>query len=418
MSNPLAIQAVTQTLREMLSTDDAIEAVSIRPPDRLLDTDISGRLNLYLYRVAPNAAWQNSYHPERDKGSERSFPPLALDLFYLLTAYGDDSEKNREHELLGRAMHIFHNNASIPPAYIRRATSSLAAGELVSDLHEQIERVRITHDPLTVDDLSKLWNTFQTQYRISTAYRVSVVLIDSTKHNGSAMPVLRRGSEDRGPHVFASLEPRITEVLYHDAQQPELPQQCASIGSKVTLKGVNLPSSGLSLTIRDPRIDAQERLDANILTKVTPLPMTTTGVVEFVLEKSFPWPGGIYTVDASFEAEELTRSSQPVPIAIAPQIRTRIDGRPIATVLREGTKIRLQLELENAVPENRQIYLILNGQGHMYQFSRDRRAREDSNQAPVFLLKNVASGRYRVRVRIEGVDSQVTVVRDPGSRFS
>ncbi len=78
-------------------------------------------------------------------------------------------------------MHILHNNASLSPAYVRRVTQGINGGEYISDLHEQIERVRITHDPLSVDDLSKLWNTFQTQYRISTAYRVSVVLIDTAK---------------------------------------------------------------------------------------------------------------------------------------------------------------------------------------------------------------------------------------------
>ncbi len=79
MSNPLAIQAVTATLRELLLTDDAIETVSVRPPDRLLDIESSGRLNLFLYRVAPNVALQNATLPDRSQSSEFFVPPLALD---------------------------------------------------------------------------------------------------------------------------------------------------------------------------------------------------------------------------------------------------------------------------------------------------------------------------------------------------
>jgi hypothetical protein len=47
-------------------------------------------------------------------------------------------------------------------------------------LHEQVERVRITLQPLTLEEVAKLWNVFQTPYRISVAYEVSVVLIEST----------------------------------------------------------------------------------------------------------------------------------------------------------------------------------------------------------------------------------------------
>ena len=54
--------------------------------------------------------------------------------------------------------------------------------------HEQIERVRITPQPLSVDELSKLWTAFQTHFRISAAYQVSVVLIESTRPNVRRCP--------------------------------------------------------------------------------------------------------------------------------------------------------------------------------------------------------------------------------------
>jgi hypothetical protein len=419
MSNPLAIQAVTRTLRELLLHDDAIEEVSVRPPDRLVDAAAGGRLNLYLYRVAPNAAWQNANIPDRSRPSEPAFPPLALDLYYLLTAYGEDSEFSSEHGLLGRAMHIFHSNASLSPAIVRRATTGLSAGDYVSDLHEQIERIRITHDPLSLDDLSKLWNTFQTQYRISTAYRVSVVLIDSARPSGSALPVLRRGADDRGVRVFPTMEPRLNEVVYHHRQRPDLMQDAASLDSRVALKGTNLPGIGVSVTIRDPRLTTIANPDADRIQTIQPLPTTEPNSVELVLQKELAqWQGGVYFTEVSFESDGVKRTSNQLPFAIVPEIRKRSDGRPMARVFREGNKNMLQVEIINGIASNRNAYLILNGRSGMFQLRRDKTSPEDSDDAPVFYLKRVTPGQYRLRVRVDGVDSLMTMVpSDTDSRF-
>ena len=76
-----------------------------------------------------------------------------------------------------------------------------------TDLQNQVERVRVTAQVLTVDDMYKLWTAFQTQYRISAAYEVSVVLIDSTQPNRTPLPVLTRGANDSGPVAQAAIEP-------------------------------------------------------------------------------------------------------------------------------------------------------------------------------------------------------------------
>src|SRR6185503_15922813 len=101
-------------------------------------------------------------------------------LYYLLTAYSDDEDDTNAHRLLGEAMGVLHDHPLLGAAEIRNATSPIA--DLSdSDLHEQIERVRINLQPLTFEDMSKLWTTFQTHYRVSAAYQVSVVLIESTR---------------------------------------------------------------------------------------------------------------------------------------------------------------------------------------------------------------------------------------------
>lgn len=99
MSSPLAIGAVSAVLRNLLN-DGLIQAgaamgstvsVSAVAPDTIdLEADDSPRLNLFLYQVTPNTGWCNRDLPSRSAttGERLTNAPLALDLHYLLTAYG------------------------------------------------------------------------------------------------------------------------------------------------------------------------------------------------------------------------------------------------------------------------------------------------------------------------------------------
>jgi hypothetical protein len=101
---------------------------------------------------------------------------LALNLYYLLSAYGanDDDPDPHSHRLLAQAMRLLHDHPVLDPGRIREALAG-------NDLHEQAERLRVTLQPLTLEEMTKLWNTFQTPYRVSVAYEVSVVLIAGTR---------------------------------------------------------------------------------------------------------------------------------------------------------------------------------------------------------------------------------------------
>ena len=58
-----------------------------------------------------------------------------------------------------------------------------------SDLQDQVERVRITAQPLSLEEMSKLWMTFQTQYRISAAYEVVRGADRGYTAQGTTLPV-------------------------------------------------------------------------------------------------------------------------------------------------------------------------------------------------------------------------------------
>lgn len=207
MSTAAAIAAVTRTLAALLS--GALQAenpgyrVSTLPLDKsnteAADADC---LNLFLFQVSPNAAWRNTDLPGPSGGG----PPLGLNLSYLLTAYGGGDENAADHHILGLAMQFLNDHARLLPDEIRTSFSG-------SELENQIEGVRITMRSLTLEEMVRTWGTFMVPYRVSVAYDVSVVLIDTRLATRPAPPVLRRGQEDEGVFTTAGLPPLLSRVL-------------------------------------------------------------------------------------------------------------------------------------------------------------------------------------------------------------
>src|SRR5215472_16364755 len=106
MSNALAIAAATATLRQILrdgltAAPDPLPNVelTILPLDKVdkaRGANHKNQLNLFLYQIQRNAAWVNADTPRQVQSGETGFPPLPLNLWYLLTAFGqgDDSDPN------------------------------------------------------------------------------------------------------------------------------------------------------------------------------------------------------------------------------------------------------------------------------------------------------------------------------------
>lgn len=183
MSDSLAIAAVTSALRQRLQR--ALDAslpgtrVTIRPPDKARDSQAGNQVNLFLFQTSPNASWRNVATEPAGPGGLRQ-PPLALNLLYLMSAHGrdDDDPEPFSHRLLGEAMRVLHEQPVLDLAELGPA---LAGGV------ERV-RVRVTLQPLSLEEMTKLWTIFQTPYRLSVVYEATVVLIDrapeGTGHGG------------------------------------------------------------------------------------------------------------------------------------------------------------------------------------------------------------------------------------------
>ena len=103
----------------------ASASVTALPPDtiELTGDNASPKLNLFLHQVSPNAALRNADLPSRDaRGARHADPPLALDLHYLLTAYGPQ-RRSRRRSCSAYGMQLLHEM----PVLDRRAIAATAS---------------------------------------------------------------------------------------------------------------------------------------------------------------------------------------------------------------------------------------------------------------------------------------------------
>lgn len=209
MSHRLSLVTVTAVLKNLLENglvNDAIAAslgeviVTALPPDRIsVGTDERAQLNLFLYQVTQN---RNADWIAPEIGRKRlpitreirsANPPLALNLHYLLTAYG--AKDFQSELLLEYVMHLLHETPVLTSEAIEMAlknasavnTSSILSQVLssvsVTDLAEKIGQIKINPEFFSMEETSKLWSALQTNYRPSVAYCVSMVAIDSRNTN-------------------------------------------------------------------------------------------------------------------------------------------------------------------------------------------------------------------------------------------
>ncbi len=234
MAGISAIQGVDDTLKTVV--DGAVDDLLPKPLVTVgpLDRDHDGlRLNWFLYRIVPNAAFRNMEPPQTGWRTARGNPPLALTLQYLLSAFpaaptdaGDQDQF--AHIALAAAMQALHANAIIGDGHPALA---LSAGPLV-------EPLRISLESLDLESLSKLWTATTDPLRLSVGYQVGLVTVDSLDEHVAGPPVRTRRLA-----VVPSMGPHITSV---DPQR-------ASFGDEL-LVAVNGLSTGATFSLaRDPR---------------------------------------------------------------------------------------------------------------------------------------------------------------------
>jgi len=404
MSSALAIAGVTQVLRDLLN-DELVNAnvagelgqsvtVTTLPPDRVVPQNgtEASQLNVFLRHVTPNSGWRNEGLPSRDgAGRARlSNPPLALDLHYLISAYG--AEPLHAEVLLGHAMQLLHENPAIPRDVLRTSLNANVDPDQVlpealrslatSGLADQVEQLRITPEYLSTEDMSKFWTATLAHYRPCAAYQVSVVLIQKENPRPLPLPVLVRNIGVR-PEVL----PRVPTI---SAVSPANKLPVAQAGRPVTLEGFHLAGTTPQVLLMNDRFEILEALD--------PDGGNSSGMV-FTIPASRPvdFPVGVYRVGARLQAtgDDSIRESNQLALTLAP----RIDGPP-ANVSRNGTAASFTLNCLPAVRRGQLVRLAIAGQEHApLEFSAATTTSLD------FEIQNMPTTELPFSLRVDGIDS-------------
>jgi hypothetical protein len=281
-----------------------------------------------------------------------------------------------------------------------------------SNLHLQVERVRITPDFMSVDEISKLWTTFQTQYRVSAAYQVSVVLIDGQRGRRAPLPVLRRGREqprlpekqqDYGAYVLGSPGSSLNKLqLPHDKPSAEL-------GDTLVIHGSHLDPAHTLLRFRHLR--SAERAG-----EITPSPGGTDGELRVKLptEGDDPhvlgqWPIGMYVMLGIVQQPDRPEwRTEEKPFALAPRMEIQ---QPADGQASQGT-VDLTLICKPQIRAGQRVVLLF-GDRQVEPATIVTPSNPDppSALAPTkpttlgFKVENVEPGDYVLRLRVDGVDS-------------
>jgi len=269
MSDYGAIRGVSTSLRRLLRDrmEDPVD-VTIAPPDVTI-TDVTGRrLNLYLYQVSENSYLKNQDIPGHGHPGAFGHPPLSLDLHYLLTAHGaSETEADADldaQQILGDAMRVLHDFSTITDRLEITSQEVGTVGQPILDtsLLGSPEKVKITLQPLTLEDLSKLWTALpEANFRRSVAYQVSVVQIEAQKPRLFPRPVGEPPAA--GPRVYtvSFRRPQIEEigvVRQDDPDERERPFPYARVGDTLVIRGHNLAGEALRVILG--AVDATEHI--------------------------------------------------------------------------------------------------------------------------------------------------------------
>lgn len=172
MKNYNVLRDVGETLKKLLRDNitelDNDSCFSLNSPAEM-ESFATPKLSLFLYQIAGNDYFKNGLKEPAGEAGIRRYPPLVLDLYYLLTPYAQDRET--EIIILERLADLFHNQAVL--------SGTALQGQLAASGNESL---KLIPNSLSFDELNKLWERFPSKpFKLSLAYLVTPVRILSDK---------------------------------------------------------------------------------------------------------------------------------------------------------------------------------------------------------------------------------------------
>lgn len=185
------IEHASETLRRILqarvdaepSTTGVIVQIATTTTFNDLKTSLKPHITIFLYRIVENSELRNSPQRRLSDGSLQR-QPMVVDLCYLITPWGarpdttppvDQQACREEHQLLGLILQAFYDHAEI------------GRSELYEDpdptkprVWGAVDSMQLIMESLPVEDMYRIWDPGELPYRLSAAYRVRVLGLESS----------------------------------------------------------------------------------------------------------------------------------------------------------------------------------------------------------------------------------------------
>lgn len=403
MSNHLAIATVTAALQRSLQAVvqadvEGARVTTVRPDNNGGGTPETG-VNIFLYQVSPNPAWRNSDLRTRFANDQLvKRPKAALDLSYLISFYGNESELEPQ-RLMGSVIRSLHAQAYLRQEMIQDTiTDSTFAYLAGSDLGDQMEIVKFLPLTYTTDELSRVWSVlFQVPYVLSLGYQASIVMIESEDIPQRALPV-----RDRRFHAGAN-PPQIERIVNQEG-----PREPITLTSTLYVLGQRLKNGHTQVRLGDALIEPR-KIEAN------QIELALADVPEAELNPGVQTLQVVQFSDAhgaephhKVESNGAAFVLRPTLGAIAPRLEDTGE---------DGFSGNITLTVRPQVGPRQRVVLLLNErstrQPAAYSFDCPKRRAETDTLT--IAIRGVKAGEYLVRVQIDGAESLLTVDTHSGS---
>ena len=404
MSNYLAIATVTTTLQRILQHSiqldvEGASVTTIKPENIGGGTPETG-VNLYLYHIKRNSTWGNADMPGRQRRGEMvKRNQIGIDLFYVITFYGNDNELEPQ-RLLGSTLRILEDRSLLSSQIIRETIADPAFPYLAdSDLADQIEMIRAEFLSISTDELSKIWSVFfQTSYALSVVYKVTVILIEGEEPLQRALPVKTKN---------------FTLLPYQREEQPIIQQVMAHTGRyQPILTNSTLLIRGQMLATPETQVRIGEQLLNPTTIKPTEIRLPLTLVSRNALKAGVQaLQVGRYSSGTNGQIP--IAESNVFPFVLRPTI-VEIVKVNLEELDDESYSGEIAVTLDVIIAPQQRAIILLNhkdaDKNKNYLFN--AQPRNEDSETISFVVKNIRPGDYLVRVQIDGAESVLQVDRN------
>jgi hypothetical protein len=406
MSNYLAIATVTATLQRVLQAviqqDIEGSRATTLPPSGISTGTPEVGVNIFLYQVASNPSLGNyDSTPIRSKASP-STRLVALDLYYMMSCYGNDAELQPQ-RILGSIISTLADKRILTADLIRATCGDSTFPFLAdSNLADQVQQVTVLPVDISLEDLSKAWSVFyQVPYVLSVAYRACLIIIEGRETLPRSLPM--RDNSSAGITPFPA-SPHLEQVMVQGSRFEPI-----AISSVLTIRGRNLQSQTVEIHIGDLVIMPMEVKEREITFSLrnTPFPMLQAGVQSLQV---------VHRLESTSPLMTNAITSNVLPFVLCPSI-LNLSVRNIEEVEDHLRSAVVVVQLDVLVREKQKVVIALNEwtieSPSIYMF--DRPPLSSASSTIEIPITNVKAGEYIVRIRIDGAESKLGVDDNPDS---